>query len=561
VRGDSGLLHPHYVPRQQQQQQQQQQLLLMKGDRAEKGEIQRGEDGEGGKGKGGVGEEAVAVDGRKGGKGERDGRSGKVPTDDTLNSKPAEEAVATAAPGGGGEGGREGGRGTGVDVEAFLRVLVAVTESDADGYVVTDASQTGGHSLWTFIVRLLGPPCLGLKPLTEANTWFALAKGMTRMKESGEEGEGLLARLKGGKEWKRECTVRPHPIRIPRGGGGEVKVVEEGEGKGEEGKGNDSGEGLEEEKEGNEKEGAMANSNAMEAERKSSSSSSSDSDEASSSSTAAAATITAAASPPTPAISSSTPFPSTGIRKVRGTFLTGITLRPPGPGLEAALSNAIRELAPTFPPEQYRDAFEAYNTLWESHEALPMSQLVPLSSTHPMASGQDGCSVGSGSGGGRGGGRGKYASGTSTSGGCADYDGRKVARGRKRKTQSEGPGARVDERTGAEEAAMEEGGDGGGAGESGKGKVFKRGKATTSKAGKNEDMSGNNAQHFASSASTPSSSSTYTPPLGMGASAIHPLIVRADGEGGAEGQEVVLPPVLPLPSSVRHIESSIMVEM
>eukprot|EP00624_Nannochloropsis_granulata_P007551 evm.model.NODE_8420_length_6233_cov_39.300819.2 len=501
----------------------------------------------------------MVVDGRKGGKGGGGGRSDKVPTDDATKSKTVAGAVTTAVPGGGGEG----GKGTGVDVEAFLRVLVAVTESDGDGYVVTDASQTGGHSLWTFIVRLLGPPCLGLKPLTEANTWFALAKGMTRMKESGEEGEGLLARLKGGKEWKRECTVRPHPIRIPRGGGSEVKEAEEGGEEGEEeGKKNNSSGGLEEGKEEKEKGEAMTDSNAMEAEREPSSSSSSDSDDASSSSTAAA-TTTASAVFPTPA-SSSPSFPSTGgIRKVRGTFLTGITLRPPGPELEAALSNAIRDLAPTFPPRQYIDAFEAYNTLWESHETLPMSQLLPLSSAHPMVAGQDGCSVASGSSGGRRGARGKDAAGASASGNGAGCDGRKVVRGRKRKTPSEGGVAGGDARVGAEGATMEEGGVGVGVGGSGKGRVSKKkGKATTSKGGKNEDMSANDVQRVMSSASTPSSSSTYPPPpLGMGVSAIHPLIVRADGEGGAEGLEVVLPPVLPLPSSARHSESSIMVEM
>jgi len=84
-----------------------------------------------------------------------------------------------------------------------------------------------------------------------------------------------------------------------------------------------------------------------------------------------------------------------------------------------------------------------------------------------------------------------------------------------------------------------------------------------------EDVA-NDVQPFVTSPSF-SSPSTYPPPplaigmsaipLAIGVSAIHPLIVRADGEGGAEGQEVVLPPVLPLPSSARHMENSILVEM
>lgn len=72
--------------------------------------------------------------------------------------------------------------GTGVDAIAFLRLIGAVTVTAPGAYLVTDAAQTGGCSLWTFIVRILGPQCLGVKPLTEANTWFALAKAITRLK-------------------------------------------------------------------------------------------------------------------------------------------------------------------------------------------------------------------------------------------------------------------------------------------------------------------------------------------------------------------------------------------
>lgn len=69
-----------------------------------------------------------------------------------------------------------------MDAIAFLRLIGAVTVMDPDSYLVTDAAQTGGCSLWTFIVRILGPQCLGVKPLTEANTWFALAKAITRLR-------------------------------------------------------------------------------------------------------------------------------------------------------------------------------------------------------------------------------------------------------------------------------------------------------------------------------------------------------------------------------------------
>lgn len=71
---------------------------------------------------------------------------------------------------------------TGVDVEGWVRMIVATTNEDPEGYIVTDAAQTGGFSLWTFVVRVLGPAVLGVKPLSEANTWFALAKGITKMK-------------------------------------------------------------------------------------------------------------------------------------------------------------------------------------------------------------------------------------------------------------------------------------------------------------------------------------------------------------------------------------------
>ena len=72
--------------------------------------------------------------------------------------------------------------GTGVDAIAFLRLIGAVTVMAPGSFLVTDATKTGGHSLYTFIVRILGPQCLGAKPLTEANTWFALAKAITRLK-------------------------------------------------------------------------------------------------------------------------------------------------------------------------------------------------------------------------------------------------------------------------------------------------------------------------------------------------------------------------------------------
>jgi hypothetical protein len=74
--------------------------------------------------------------------------------------------------------------GTGVDAIAFLRLIGAVTVAESEAYLVTDASQTGGCSLWTFIVRILGPQCLGVKPLTETNTWFALAKAVTRLRNT-----------------------------------------------------------------------------------------------------------------------------------------------------------------------------------------------------------------------------------------------------------------------------------------------------------------------------------------------------------------------------------------
>lgn len=64
-----------------------------------------------------------------------------------------------------------------------------MTVTEPDAYLVTDATKTGGCSLWSFIVRILGPQCLGSKPLPESNTWFALAKAISslRKKEQGEQ--------------------------------------------------------------------------------------------------------------------------------------------------------------------------------------------------------------------------------------------------------------------------------------------------------------------------------------------------------------------------------------
>lgn len=77
--------------------------------------------------------------------------------------------------------------GTSVYAIAFLRLIAATTVAQKDGYLATDAQRVGGRSLWTFIVRLLGPPCLGTKPLTESNTWFALAKAVSKYKKDDPE--------------------------------------------------------------------------------------------------------------------------------------------------------------------------------------------------------------------------------------------------------------------------------------------------------------------------------------------------------------------------------------
>lgn len=500
VRGDSGLLHPHYQPR---------------GPPTPQVAMGEGENVEGWvEGEGGLG-----------------GKAGK----------------------GGKKGKREGGRGTGVDVEAFLRVLVAVTETDPDGYVVTDAQQAGGHSIWTFILKLLGPPCLGLKPLTEANTWFAVAKGMTRMKEVDEAG---LRALKQGREWRRECTVRIHPMRVPRrgraglglgGSGGEIARMGGG-GEKEEGEGGRSTEDAGSQSAS----GKNGVGQALAPGRPSSSlpftsppslPRDPDSDPS-----------THPLPPTTTAAASSTcesSFAVADVRKVRGTFLTGITLRPPGPELEAALADAIQRIAPTFPRDRYQEAMNAYRTLWESHEALPLSHLLP-SSHHKLAASRtfDPSKPGDAGLSGHGGGEAHLTDADAT--GCfsgPNGRGKKASGGgRKRKLPSDAEAVRV----------------GGKKGEK-RGGEHARASVTTQNGKSSLD-----AQLVFIPAASTTPSSLGDPP------AIHPLIMRAD-DVGRQGAEEIVPHVLPavnlgpmssmngggspMPTAGRYLENSVLVEM
>ena len=73
----------------------------------------------------------------------------------------------------------------GVDFWALLHLLEATSAPNPKGFLISDAHVTGGHSLWTFFLKLLGPRCLGRRCSTESSTWAALSSAVTKV-DKGE---------------------------------------------------------------------------------------------------------------------------------------------------------------------------------------------------------------------------------------------------------------------------------------------------------------------------------------------------------------------------------------
>lgn len=73
-----------------------------------------------------------------------------------------------------------------------------------------------GHSLYEFIVRLLGEACLGKRRLNEAGFWLSLTKTVNRLEV---EDPGHLRSLLGSLRWQRANRPNAFTILVPRPSG------------------------------------------------------------------------------------------------------------------------------------------------------------------------------------------------------------------------------------------------------------------------------------------------------------------------------------------------------
>ena len=75
----------------------------------------------------------------------------------------------------------------GVHHEPWIRLFGAVLEPAPDGFVGTDNQATGGASLWTFAVRLLGVKSLGWRALDESATWKSIGIRVTKLRKQQQQ--------------------------------------------------------------------------------------------------------------------------------------------------------------------------------------------------------------------------------------------------------------------------------------------------------------------------------------------------------------------------------------
>ena len=79
------------------------------------------------------------------------------------------------------------GGGLGADAPSLLRLIGAVLRpcSSSWGYVAASARDMGGRSLFTFVVEVLGPECLGARNLDEKGMYISLSGFLTRWRNEG----------------------------------------------------------------------------------------------------------------------------------------------------------------------------------------------------------------------------------------------------------------------------------------------------------------------------------------------------------------------------------------
>jgi len=138
-----------------------------------------------------------------------------------VDDKKGEKAAAALNGGEGGglkgemhhaaEGG--GGGGGGPNNGSISSSSSIISSSNGGGGGGAGQPQKLGHSLYEFIVRLLGEACLGKRRLNEAGFWLSLTKTVNRLEV---EDPGHLRSLLGSLRWQRANRPNAFKILVPR---------------------------------------------------------------------------------------------------------------------------------------------------------------------------------------------------------------------------------------------------------------------------------------------------------------------------------------------------------